>query len=202
MRRMCVDTVDPMRMWRYIRFRLFIYVQLTTPYSLASLQSDDESRLSIPSRPDTPTARFSQVYQHDIQHDARVAHLMKENLALEKVNKQQLIRLRTELKHSSFQRLNTALLHTEVAESSNKTVTKELEEAKETISRLNLSQAKSTGWETRLGMALQDSEDLRQELDTERQRGKMVHAQLIAMKERCREFACSYTLELHNTNCI
>lgn len=36
-------------------------------------------------------------------------------------------------------------------------------------------------------MALQDSEDLRQELDSERQRSKALDTQLTAVKERCSE---------------
>lgn len=62
---------------------------------------------------------------------------------------------------------------------------RELEEARETISQLTINQAKSTGWEARLSATTQDNEDLRQELDVERQRAKGAETHVQALKERC-----------------
>lgn len=61
----------------------------------------------------------------------------------------------------------------------------ELEEAKATVSRLTLNQAKSAGWEVRLNNVTQERDDIKQELDVERQRVKSSEGHIAVLKERC-----------------
>lgn len=84
-----------------------------------------------------------------------------------------------------LQKLNAALLNAEISESSKKSILQELEEAKEAISRLTVNSAKSAGWEARLNTITQEKDDLRQELDAERQRSKASEAHVSVLKERC-----------------
>lgn len=86
---------------------------------------------------------------------------------------------------SFVQRLATAFLNAEIAEASRRSLLTELEEAKETIARLNVSQAKSAGWEARLNSVMQERDDLQQELDSERQRAKNAEASVVSLKDRC-----------------
>ena len=51
--------------------------------------------------------------------------------------------------------------------------------------KLNIAQAKSTGWEARLNSVTQERDDLQQELDSERQRAKNAEASVASLKERC-----------------
>ncbi len=80
--------------------------------------------------------------------------------------------------------MDSALINAEVAESSRNIATKELEDAKETLARLTSTQARSIGWETRLNGAIQEKEDLMQELESERQRAKAADAKLNALQDR------------------
>lgn len=61
----------------------------------------------------------------------------------------------------------------------------ELEDAKTSVSRLTLLQAKSAGWEVRLNNATQERDDLRQEIDIERQRTRSGEGHITVLKERC-----------------
>lgn len=71
-----------------------------------------------------------------------------------------------------------------MAESSRNTVTQELNDARDALNRLTSSQARSVGWETRLNGAMQEKEDLMQELESERQRAKTADAKLVALQDR------------------
>ncbi|THH05088.1 hypothetical protein EW145_g5054 [Phellinidium pouzarii] len=126
----------------------------------SDVQLDGES---IYSRPGTPTVRIP---LQDSQPETRTAQLVKDNFVLEK-------------------KLTTALLNAEVAESSRNALIQELDEAKEAASRLAVTQVKSTGWEVRLSTAVQEKDDLRQELDSERQRSKAAETHILALKDRC-----------------
>ncbi|KLO06579.1 hypothetical protein SCHPADRAFT_917500 [Schizopora paradoxa] len=124
-------------------------------------QSDNESFMTY-SRPDTPTTSNP---QNETSHEGLVQELRRKIAALEK-------------------RLDAALLNAEVAESSRNTVTQELNDARETVTRLTSNQARSIGWETRLNGAIQEKEDLLQELESERQRAKTADAKLSALQDR------------------
>ena len=76
-------------------------------------------------------------------------------------------------------------MNSEVSESSKGALLNELEEAKEAISKLTLSQAKSTGWEVKLGSLQREKEDLQQELDSASQRGRAAESHVAALKDRC-----------------
>ena len=92
----------------------------------------------------------------------------------------------TRLKSNNMlQRLATALVNAEVSESSKKSLLQELEEARSALSKLTVNQAKSTGWEARLNAVNQERDDLRQELDSERQRAKNAETHAATLKERC-----------------
>ena len=69
----------------------------------------------------------------------------------------------------------------------------ELEDAKVAVSRLTLGQAKSAGWEIRLNNVIQERDDLKQELDVDRQRVKSSDGHITVLKERC----CTYMQNLH-----
>lgn len=80
--------------------------------------------------------------------------------------------------------LNAALLNCEVTEATNKTLTNELHEANGTIARQNAYHARTVGWDTRLAAALQESEDMRQERDSERQRARAAELKTAALADR------------------
>lgn len=84
-----------------------------------------------------------------------------------------------------LQRLNTALINTEVTEASNKSLLNELQEAQTTISALSAHRTKSVGLDLRLGTALRDLEDLRQERDSSEQRAKTAEARTASLSDRC-----------------
>ncbi|KAK2465890.1 hypothetical protein APHAL10511_001531 [Amanita phalloides] len=104
-----------------------------------------------------------QVSQED--RDNFVAELMKEKALLEK-------------------RLNQALINNEVSEASTKSILQELNEARSTISRLTASQARSTGWDSRLSAAVKERDDMQQERDIESQRAKLAESRFVVLKEK------------------
>ncbi|OAX44070.1 hypothetical protein K503DRAFT_765392 [Rhizopogon vinicolor AM-OR11-026] len=97
--------------------------------------------------------------------DSRVAQLINDNAILEK-------------------RLTQALLNSEVAEVSHKTVLQDLEEARASVTRLTAHQARTIGIDSRLSVALQENDDLRQERDSQSQRAKSAEARIAALKHR------------------
>lgn len=119
---------------------------------------------------------------------ARINQLAKENSALEKVRYSRDTICPTSDSMLSSQRLNAALLNHEVAEASTKVILQELEDAKATVARLTLNQAKSVGWDVRLNNAMQERDDLKQEVEVERQRSKSADGHIAVLKERC----CTY----------
>ncbi|KAL5527842.1 hypothetical protein ACEPAG_6643 [Sanghuangporus baumii] len=121
---------------------------------------DDDDDLS---RPETPTMHSA---RPEYDANTHLNDLKKENAALEK-------------------RLATTLLNAEISESSKKSLLQELDEVKEALSRLTVNQAKSTGWEARLNATIQERDDLRQELDSERQRARNSESQATTWKDRC-----------------
>ena len=110
---------------------------------------------------------------------------MKENGTLEKVRYFCIAMCTTSNLSLSQQRLNAALLNHEVAEASTKVIMQELEDAKAAVARLTLNQAKSVGWDVRLNNAVQERDDLKQELEVERQRNKSSDGHIAILKERC-----------------
>ncbi|RDX53718.1 hypothetical protein OH76DRAFT_1143839 [Lentinus brumalis] len=102
----------------------------------------------------------------DSSVDARVAELVKQNAVMEK-------------------RLAQALMHTEMSETSKKALLHELEEARTEVARLRSQNARSVGLENRLAMALQEKDDLKQELDSATQRARMTESRVISYREKC-----------------
>ncbi|TBU46395.1 hypothetical protein BD309DRAFT_954190 [Dichomitus squalens] len=98
--------------------------------------------------------------------DVRVAELVKQNALLEK-------------------RLTQALMHTEMGETSKKTLLQELEEARTDVARLSSQNARAVGLENRLAVALQEKDDLKQELDSATQRTRMTESRIISYREKC-----------------
>ena len=82
-------------------------------------------------------------------------------------------------------RLHTALVDAEVADNGKRALIEELDEVKTSLSKLAVTQAKSTGWEARLLASEQDRDDLKQELDAERQRSRTAEAQVNSLKDIC-----------------
>ncbi|KAI0355320.1 hypothetical protein OH77DRAFT_1424807 [Trametes cingulata] len=106
--------------------------------------------------------------------DVRVAELVKQNALLEK-------------------RLAQALVHTEVCEASKKGLMQELDAARTDIARLSAQNARSVGLENRLAVALQEKDDLRQELDSATQRTRMSEMRLVSYREKCAKLQAQVT---------
>ncbi|KAI0832804.1 hypothetical protein BC628DRAFT_1348375 [Trametes gibbosa] len=98
--------------------------------------------------------------------DVRVAALVKQNALLEK-------------------RLTQALLHTEVCETSKKGIIQELEASRTDLARLSAQNARSIGLENRLATALQEKDDLRQEVDSATQRTRVAEVRLSSYRDKC-----------------
>ncbi|KAI0375969.1 hypothetical protein BV20DRAFT_960058 [Pilatotrama ljubarskyi] len=111
--------------------------------------------------------------------DVRVAELVKQNALLEK-------------------RLAQALVHTEVCEASKKGLMQELDAARADISRLSAQNARSVGLENRLAVALQEKDDLRQELDSATQRTRMADMRLVSYREKCAKLQAQVTRLRHD----
>ena len=82
-------------------------------------------------------------------------------------------------------RLTQALMHTEVSETSKKALIQNLEEAKTDVARLSSQNARAVGLENRLAMALQEQDDLKQELDSATQRAKLTESRVVSYREKC-----------------
>ncbi|OSD04469.1 hypothetical protein PYCCODRAFT_1407364 [Trametes coccinea BRFM310] len=106
--------------------------------------------------------------------DARVAELLKQNALLEK-------------------RLTQALVHTEVCEASKKELLQELDTARTDLARLNAQGARSVGLENRLAIALQEKDDLQQELDSATQRARMAEMRLVSYRDKCAKLQAQVT---------
>lgn len=78
-------------------------------------------------------------------------------------------------------------MNSEVIELSNKTLLHELEEARTTVSRLSAHQARTVGLDAKLSAVLQESDDIRQERNSQTQRAKLAEARLAALKDRTGE---------------
>jgi cell division protein ZapA (FtsZ GTPase activity inhibitor) len=66
-------------------------------------------------------------------------------------------------------------------------VLQELEEAQASVTRLTAYQARTVGIDSRLTVALQENDDLRQERDSQAQRAKSAEARIAALKHRTGE---------------
>ncbi len=78
-------------------------------------------------------------------------------------------------------------MHTEMSETSKKALLRELEEATTEVARLRSQNARAVGLENRLAMALQEKDDLKQELDSATQRARMTESRVISYREKCSE---------------
>ena len=76
-------------------------------------------------------------------------------------------------------------MHTEMGEASKKALLQELEEARTDVARLSSQNARAVGLENRLAMALQEKDDLKQELDSATQRARMTESRIISYREKC-----------------
>ena len=94
------------------------------------------------------------------------------------------------------------MVDAEVVDTGKKALIEELEELKSSLSKLAVTQAKSAGWETRLQASEQDRDDLRQELDAERQRSKTAEAQVNSLKERCGKSFTVFVIYISLTSAI
>ncbi len=82
-------------------------------------------------------------------------------------------------------------MHTEMSETSKKALLHELEGAKTEVARLSAQNARAVGLENRLAMALQEKDDLKQELDSATQRARMTESRVISYREKCGESLAS-----------
>ena len=76
-------------------------------------------------------------------------------------------------------------MHTEMGEQSKEAVIKELDEARTDVARLSSQNARAVGLENRLAVALQEKDDLRQELDSATQRARMTESRTVSYREKC-----------------
>ena len=76
-------------------------------------------------------------------------------------------------------------MHTEVSETSKKALLQELDEARNEVARLSSYTARAVGLENRLAMALQEKDDLKQELDSASQRARMTESRAVSYREKC-----------------
>ncbi len=76
-------------------------------------------------------------------------------------------------------------MHTEVSETSKKALIQELDEARNDVARLSSHTARAVGLENRLAMALQEKDDLKQELDSATQRARTTESRVISYREKC-----------------
>lgn len=76
-------------------------------------------------------------------------------------------------------------MHTEVCEASKKGLMQELDAARTDLARLSAHNARSVGLENRLAVALQEKDDLQQELDSATQRARMAEVRLVSYREKC-----------------
>ncbi|KAG8946275.1 hypothetical protein FRC03_001429, partial [Tulasnella sp. 419] len=84
-------------------------------------------------------------------------------------------------------RLAQAQLNLELADSSNRTLIKELQETRATVSRLSSQNARSTGWEIKLGGVTLERDDLKQEIESERHRSRVAELKAVAAADKCAE---------------
>lgn len=82
-------------------------------------------------------------------------------------------------------------MHTEMGEQSKEAVIKELDEARTDVARLSSQNARAVGLENRLAVALQEKDDLRQELDSATQRARMTESRTVSYREKCGLFPFS-----------
>lgn len=82
------------------------------------------------------------------------------------------------------QRLGQTLMSHEVSDSSNKALLQELDTARSVIDRLSTQNARSAGWDLKLAASAQEIDDLKQELEAERQRNKVAEAKSAAVHQR------------------
>lgn len=82
-------------------------------------------------------------------------------------------------------RLGHALMSHDVSDSSNKALLQELDTARAVIERLSAQNARAVGWDMKLAAAIQDADDLKAELDSERHRTKVAETKCSAALERC-----------------
>ena len=82
-------------------------------------------------------------------------------------------------------------MHTEMSETSKKALLQELEEARTDVARLSSQNARAVGLENRLAMALQEKDDLTQELDSATQRARMMETRIISYREKCGKAQCT-----------
>ncbi|KAH7091718.1 hypothetical protein BKA62DRAFT_751720 [Auriculariales sp. MPI-PUGE-AT-0066] len=89
-----------------------------------------------------------------------------------------------EMSHSE-KRLGHALVSHDVSDVSNKALLQELDNARAVIERLSTQNARSAGWDLKLAAAVQEMDDTRAELDSERMRNRVLEAKAHAASERC-----------------
>ncbi|EJD36583.1 hypothetical protein AURDEDRAFT_188345 [Auricularia subglabra TFB-10046 SS5] len=82
-------------------------------------------------------------------------------------------------------RLGHALMSHDVSDSSNKALLQELDTARSVIERLSAQNARAVGWDMKLAASIQDADDLKAELDSERHRTKVAETKCSAAMERC-----------------
>ena len=85
-------------------------------------------------------------------------------------------------------------MHTEMGEQSKEAVIKELDEARTDVARLSSQNARAVGLENRLAVALQEKDDLRQELDSATQRARMTESRIVSYREKCSSFPFSISV--------
>ena len=86
---------------------------------------------------------------------------------------------------NSEKRLGHALVSHDVSDSSNKALLQELDAARSVIERLSAQNARTAGWDVKLAATVQEMDDLRAELDSERMRNRAAEAKAYAAGERC-----------------
>ncbi|KZV86382.1 hypothetical protein EXIGLDRAFT_724824 [Exidia glandulosa HHB12029] len=169
------DDCDATRSWNRVRAKLERGLTLSAEVGQALLQrheayvrkynaldeqANDSSRMLIEAR-----ERAGALQQTNDGLVKRLDDLLKEYNEAEK-------------------RLGQALMSHEVSDSSNKALLQELDTARSVIDRLSAQNARSAGWDLKLGAAAQEIEDLKQELDAERHRNKVAESKAAAVHQR------------------
>ena len=81
-----------------------------------------------------------------------------------------------------------------MGEQSKEALIKELDETRTDIARLSSQNARAVGLENRLAIALQEKDDLKQELDSASQRTRMTESRIVSYREKCGWFQLSTSI--------
>ncbi|KAI0677177.1 hypothetical protein C8Q78DRAFT_1159371 [Trametes maxima] len=158
------EDCETSRAWTALKVKLESRLVLSAEVGRALLERHE----ALVRRQETlqvPSSKSDNTVVPDSPVDVRVGELVKQNALLEK-------------------RLTQALVHTEVCESSKTSLVQELDAARTDLARLSAQNARSVGLENRLAVALQEKDDLQQELASATQRARMAETRIASYREK------------------